>query len=285
MSTNSTGDNYGTSLDRGLFEKLIERLGFSSVPEPSLQSLNKLYKAWTRNLGYDNVQKRIYFARGGNGPFPLANPNDFVTAFLQHGTSGSCWVVAESFFGLLFHVGFDVRRVAGQMLNCDDPLKPNHGTVIITINGIEYAADPSMCGEEAIALIDGQATSAESKLHGLWSVGNGNYWWRPGHSRVAIEYTTQFDPCSTEYFGERYEKTKEFSLFNTVLYARCNNNQGILTIGRGNLIRIDHDGTMSAEPIDVQSINRILVENMGMSEEIVSQIPPDSDGATFGNVS
>lgn len=280
----SAAGRYGTILTQRNAERLLEKLGFSGLPEPDLEALHAVYKCWSRGIGYDNVQKRVYFGEGGEGPFPLADPNDFVDAYLRHGTGGSCWVVAETFFGLLHRIGFDVRRVAGQMLECDDPMKPNHGSVIVTIDGIEYAADPSMCGEEAIALLPGQETAAASKAHGLWSRGDGNYWWRPGHSRVAIEYTTQFDPCTYDFFLERYEKTKEFSLFNTILYVRRNTSEGILTIGRGNLIRVDHDGELSAEPLDPAKLRAFLVEHMGLSEEIVSRIPPDEGGSTFGNV-
>jgi N-hydroxyarylamine O-acetyltransferase len=280
----ASGSAEETILKRAAVEQILEKFGFSTMPEPTLESLHAIYKAWSRCVGYDNVQKRLYFANGGTGPFPVADPNDFIAEFLKHGTGGSCWVVAEAYFGILTHVGYDLRRVAGQMLNCDDPMKPNHGTVVVTLNGIEYACDPSMCGEEAIPLIPGEETAASSKAHGLWATGDGNYWWRPGHSRAAIEYVTQFDPCTYDFFVERYEKTKEFSLFNHVLYVRKNRDDGIVTIGRGNRIDIDAEGEMSAREIDPEEITRTLIDEMGMSEEIVSQIPPDNDGATFGNV-
>lgn len=277
--------NFGTSLRRDLAEKVLERFGFSDFPDPDLAALNAMYKGWTRLVGYDNVQKRIYFAEGGRGPFPSVNPNDFVETLLQHGVGGSCWVTAEAFFGVLHQSGFDVRRVAGQMLECNDPMKPNHGSVLITIDGIEYAADPSMCGEEAIALIDGQETHAESPVHGLWSMGDGHYWWKPSHARVDVEYVTQFDGCTADYFAYRYEKTKEFSLFNDILYARRNlDDGGAITIGRGALITNDSENNQSIEPVEFDGIKQILIERMGMSEEIVSRIPPDGEGASFGNV-
>lgn len=276
--------DYGTILRMSLVERVLEHFGFSDFPEPTLDSLHRVYKAWSRGVGYDNVQKRIYFGEAATGPFPLADPNDFVEAYLKHGTGGSCWVAAEAFYGLLYRLGFDVCRVAGQMLNCNDPMKPNHGSVLVNFDGIDYAADPSMCGEEAIALIKGKSTSAASPAHGLWSHGDGNYWWKPGHSRTAIEYTTQFRPCSYNYFVERYEKTKEFSLFNSVLYVRRNTDDGILTIGRGNLIRVDNTGSMASEPIAPEDLPTYLIDFMGLSEEIVSRLPPDVDGETFGNV-
>lgn len=273
-----------TILRRELAQEVFEHFGFAAIPEPTLDSLHAIYKAWSRHVGYDNVQKRVYFANGGKGPFPLSDPNDFLRTWITQRTAGSCWVVAEAYYGLLAHAGYDVRRVAGQMLDCDDPMKPNHGSVIVTIAGVEYTADPSMCGEEAIALVNGTATAAASKAHGLWSAGDGNYWWRPGHSRKAIEYTTQFDHCSYPFFVERYEKTKEFSLFNTTLYVRRNVDDGILTYGRGNVVRVTPQGEMSATPLDPRDVPQFLIEEMGLSEQIVAKIPADDGGPTFGNV-
>lgn len=274
-----------TRVRQGLAERVFSRFGFAGIPDPTLANLNAIYKAWSRCVGYDNVQKRVYFANGGRGPFPLADPNDFLEAWIRHGTAGSCWVVAEAYYGLLRHAGYDARRVAGQMLDCDDPMKPNHGSVIVTIDDIEYAADPSMCGEEAIALLPGRKTAAASAAHGLWSEGDGNFWWRPGHSRRPIEYTTQFERCTYEFFVERYEKTKEFSLFNGVLYVRRNIDDGILSYGRGHALRVDARGELSAEPVEPRDVPELLVTKMGLSEEIVARIPADEGGPTFGNVS
>jgi arylamine N-acetyltransferase len=273
-----------TILGRDVAEQVFEQFGFDDMPAPTLDNLHAIYKAWSRKVGYDNVQKRVYFSNGGVGPFPLSDPNDFLRTWIQHRTAGSCWVVAEAFFGLLAHAGYRVRRVSGQMLDCDDPLKPNHGTVIITLDGVDYTADPSMCGEEAVALIPGQATAAKSQAHGMWSTGDGRYWWRPGHSRKPIVYVTQFDKCSHPFFVERYEKTREFSLFNTTLYVRRNIDDGVLTYGRGNVVSVTPEGELSARPIDPRDVPRFLVEKMGLSEEIVARIPADDGGPTFGNV-
>ena len=63
-----------TVLRREVAEQAFERFGFARIPEPTLDNLHAIYRAWSRNVGYDNVQKRVYFARGGVGPFPPPVP-------------------------------------------------------------------------------------------------------------------------------------------------------------------------------------------------------------------
>lgn len=264
-----------------VLEKTLERFGFSGVPDPDLEGLGAVYKAWSRAIGYDNVQKRVYYAEGRTGPFPNIDANDFLNAWMAHGTGGSCWPSAEAMFQILLSLGFDVRRVAGQMLDCDDPMKPNHGTVIATLDGVEYAVDTGMVGEVPLPLLRGVPTAGPSQAFGLWSTGIGDIWWRPGHSRRAIQYVTQFDPCTGEDYAEYYEKTKIFSLFNDVLYVRRNREDGIVTVGRGNRIVVTPDGEMSAVPIEPGDLTRILVEEMHLSEEIAAKIPADKDSVTF----
>ena len=264
------------------YEKVLDRFGFGSRPDPTLDNLNKLYKAWCRGVGYDNILKRVYYARKETGPFPVMEPNDFVTTWLKHGTSGSCWPTAEALFNILLKSGYDVERVSSEMLNCGDPMRPNHGTCFVHIDGEIYLADTGVVAEEVLQLIDGKETRTTSKAFGIMSKGDGHVWWRPSHSNQDVEIAMIDGDCSNEYFAHRYEKTKEFSLFNHSLYVRKNKNDGIVTYGRGNIIRVNPEGEMSVTPTDLKDLPALLIEEMGLSEEIVSQTPmQDEEGARF----
>ena len=264
------------------YEKVIERFGFSAKPEPTLDNLNRLYKAWCRGVGYDNILKRVYYAAGDTGPFPVMNPNDFVSTWIKHGTSGSCWPTAEALFNILLKTGYDVERVSCEMLNCGDPMRPNHGTCFVHIDGSVYVVDTGVVSEEVLQLVEGQDTKTSSKAFGIWSKGDGHVWWRPSHSTQNIEIAMIDRDCGYEYFAHRYEKTKEFSLFNHSLYVRKNKDDGIITYGRGNVIRVDPAGEMSVTPIDPEGVPALLIEEMGLSEEIVSKTPiQDEEGAKF----
>lgn len=271
-----------TVLKRDICEAVLESFGYSCMPEPTLDALNAIYKAWCRRVGYDNVLKRIYIETNATGPFPVMDPNDYLEAWMKHGTSGSCWPSSEALLGVLTHIGFHVERVAGQMLECNDPMNPNHGGLVVHLDGKRYHVDPSLGAEVALELIDGEATSTGSKAFGIWNTGDGHVWWRPGHSRRAIEIVFDLHNLSYDFFSYRYEKTKEFSLFNTTLYIRRNRDGEIITYGRGNILRVDTEGELTATPIEPKDTLPFLVEQMGLSEEIVSQVPlQDMEGAKF----
>jgi arylamine N-acetyltransferase len=269
-------------LRRDVYEQTMERLGFASPVKTTLEGLNQFYKAWCRSIGYDNVLKRIHIEEEHTGPFPVMDPNDFLTQWMRHGTSGSCWPSGEAMRGMLVHCGFEVERVAGQMLECNDPMNPNHGALRVWLDGLEYHVDPGIGAEDALPVIAERETATPSQAYGVWSSGDGHVWWRPGHSRRAIEVVMELRGLSGEFFANRYEMTKEFSLFNTTLYVRRNKDNGILTYGRGNVLRVDPEGVLTAEPIEQGSIPAFLVEQMGLSEEIVARVPlNDVEGAKF----
>ncbi|MEM9879244.1 MAG: arylamine N-acetyltransferase [Pseudomonadota bacterium] len=271
-----------TVLRRDVCEATLDAFGYSAMPDPTLDTLNAVYKAWCRKVGYDNVLKRIYIETNAAGPFPVMDPNDYLESWMKHGTSGSCWPSSEALLGVLTHIGFRVERVAGQMLECNDPMNPNHGGLVVHLDGKRYHTDPSLGSEVALELIDGHATSTQSEAFGIWNTGDGHVWWRPGHSRRAIEIVFDLHDLSYDFFSYRYEKTKEFSLFNTTLYIRRNRDDEILTYGRGNMLRVDTAGELTATPIEPKDTLAFLVEDMGLSEEIVSQVPlQDVEGAKF----
>jgi arylamine N-acetyltransferase len=281
-SLNPTTVSVTTALRQDIYEQVLDRFGFDRKPDPSIETLNAIYKAWCRRIGYDNALKRIYIEEQQTGPFPVMDPNDFLASWMQHGTSGSCWPSAEALFGVLELTGFMPERVAGQMLECNDPMNPNHGALIVHLDGRRFYVDPGIGAEEALELIDGQPSKTDNQAFGIWNDGDGHVWWRPGHSRRAIEIVMDLHRLSYDFFAYRYEKTKEFSLFNTTLYVRRNRDDGILTYGRGNILRVDPQGELTAEPIEPAAVPAFLIEQMGLSEEIVSRIPlKDEEGAKF----
>lgn len=271
-----------TDLREGVFERVLERFGFSDRPEPTRETLDRVMKEWARRVGYDNVQKRIHIAQERTGAFPVQDPNDFFEGFLRHGTSGGCWPSSEALFGLLRLIGFQAERIAGTMPEVPDPMSPAHGAVDVHIDGRLFRADPSLGAEAALELIDGVATAQDSPAHGIWSPGDGSVGWRPGHSRNPLTVVIWLRGLSGAFFAYRNEATKRFSIFNNALYIRKNCDDGVWAYGRGKLCKVDAAGVLTASDVDQADLPALLVERFGLSAEIVDQMPrQDAVGSNF----
>jgi arylamine N-acetyltransferase len=280
-------DNYDGPVDRTdlrepIFERVLERFGFSGRPEPTLETLNQVVEQWSRRVGYDNVLKRIYVSERQTGAFPSMDPNDFFAGWLEHGVAAGCWPSAEAMYGLLFLIGFRVSRLAGTMPEVPDPMLPAHGGLEVVIDGRTYRADPSLGAEAALELIDGVPTRHESQAHGLWCEGDGIVWWRPGHMRNPLSTVMWLRDLSYAFYAYRNEATKAFSIFNHSLYVRKNHDGGVLTYGRGALVTVTPAGELSAAPVDPHAARELLVARFGLSEEIAARVPIlDDEGAKF----
>jgi|GEM_PF-2111652 len=276
-----SGDPNWTELREEMVEQVLDYIGFSSRPDPTLETLDKIAKQWSGKFGYDNIAKRIHIGEHRTGAFPIMDPNDFFASGIKHGTGGGCWPSGEAAFGLLFRLGFDVERVAGTMPIVGDPLYPAHGALNIKIDGRLFRMEPSLGAEAAIELIQGTPTKQDNEAFGLWQNGDCNVWWRPGHSRTPIEITIKLSGLSAAFFAFRNEATKQFSIFNNSVYIRRNRNNGSITYARGKLIDITQTGELSAIDVEPGELKPLLVDRFGLSEEIVDQLPEDQEGASF----
>jgi hypothetical protein len=85
--------------------------------------------------------------------FAAGNPaEDFFTAWLEHGTGGTCWPSSNALFALLEALGFEARRVAGSMYDLG---VRNHGSVKVRLGGRDWLFDSSMLTIEPLPLGDG----------------------------------------------------------------------------------------------------------------------------------
>lgn len=275
------GDPNWTELREDMVERVLEYIGFSNRPDPTIETLNEVLKQWSVHFGYDNVGKRIYLAENQTGAFPLMDPNDYFEWALKHGTGGGCWPSGEAAFGLIRRLGFDVERIAGTMPIVGDPLYPAHGGLDVHFGSRTFRAEPSLGSDSALELIDGTPTKQDHEAFGMWSNGDGNVWWRPGHSRTAIEITMKLKKLSSAFFYYRNEATKQFSIFNSSAYIRRTRNNGSLTYARGKLITIDENGEMSAVAVEPKDLKAVYVNSFGLSEEIADRMPSDDEGVAF----
>ena len=275
MNTELSPDS---TLSLELVERVLARLGLQRKPEPSLDGLRLLYAAWCPRVPFDNVRKIIHLRHGKPGPLPGHTPEDFFEAWLKFGTGGTCWSGAGALRALLASLGFNAVRGVATMLVVPD-LPPNHGTVRVTLDSTDYLVDSSMLYGEPLALKADGETRLEHPAWGVRCVRKANRWhiaWRPLHKLDGFE-------CRLERFGATageyqafYDATRGWSPFNFEVTARANRDGNVTGVAFGHAITLRSDGGIERAAVSHKERTRLLIEKIGLSEEIVQQLPEDT---------
>lgn len=264
-------------LDPSLIESVLQKLGLSSFPDASLDGLRFLYGAWCANVPFDNVRKLIHVRSGNPGPLPGSFASDFFTAWLAHGTGGTCWSNSTAWHALLCGVGFDANRGMGTMLAAPN-IPPNHGTIVVRFGDERYLVDTSILHVDPISLADGVQTIIPHGAWGLRCAQRDGHWyidWRPLHKVDGFECRLEAFDLPAEEYLERHEQTRPWSPFNYEVTARRNRCDRVTGISFGKAITLSPDGSVKISETDHAERTRVLIEEVGLSEEIVAQLPAD----------
>lgn len=257
--------------------RILTRLGAARRPEPTLVDLRTLYAAWCRHVPFDNVRKLIHARSGNPGPFPGSTAEDFFTAWLQHGTGGTCWAGAGALHALLQSLGFAAERGIATMLAAPE-LPPNHGTVRVTFGKEHYLVDSAILHVEPLRLEENVETAVVHPARGVrctWRGGKAYIAWRPLHKVDGFECRLEHFGATAEDFAQRYEQTRVWSPFNYELSVRRNLGEAVVGAGFGQGVSLLADGKVSQQPFTQEQRRRLLCEDIGLSAEIVRQLPAD----------
>ncbi len=257
---------------------MLEKLGLQNHSGNNLKSLEILFNRWCRKVPFDNLQKRMYLSAGGLGPMPSHTAKDFFTEWLAHGTGGTCWAVSHALHDLLHSLGFDVKRASGTMLTSPTVRGPNHGTVIVTLEGRHYLVDGSMLTEHPLPLLDSSPSEAGHPAARVQLERRAEQWqifWRPLHRLEGIWCRIDSMDVSTSTFDRYYQGTRAWSPFNYFLYARSNTQDQVTGVVADRKITIRADGQTTSEFMKSTERVKFLVEQMGIAEEIISKLPAD----------
>ena len=257
-------------------EAVLDRLGFSAAPAPDLDGLGALYDAWCRNVPFDNVVKRIHLTGGGADPIPNGPPEAFFASYLGHGTGGTCWPSSGALYALLTSVGFAARRGSGAMYDHLSGPVHSHGTVLVRLDGVDYWVDSSMLTQRVFAVKPGVPTTVDDPVHrvrvdpvdAMWRV-----WWTHPFADEMVPCLLLDGDVGTEHYLARYEWSREFSPFNTGIYATRNVGETRITIAFGQRFERTRTGVTSG-PLGADR-TRILVDEFHYSEAIVAALPAD----------
>ena len=272
------------ALAPGLVERVMARLGLHQRPELDLAGLNALYAAFCANIPFDNIQKRIWFASPQTTPLPGGDPNEFFNNWLRHGTGGTCWPINGAMYALARGLGFEARRIVGSVIVEGYPQGANHGSVLVTLDGISYLVDAWMASFQALPLISGRSSSTGQGIHDIRAVPTENGFEIISYSGFNREQPLPFrpepeyEPVDHAFFLARADRTKVVGFFNDAIFICRHFPQTILTMGRKSKFRIAADGALTkTEPTEAER-RMALIEEFGLSEEIVEEIPPNVPG-------
>lgn len=271
-------------LSAELLERVLAKLGLDERPSLDLDGLNALFAAYCAGVpGLDTIRKRIWFAGEQTGPLPGSDPGDYLEHWLMHGTGGTCWPANGAVYALVHSLGFDARRIAGCIVLEQYP-GTNHGSVVVTLDGVDYLVDGTISAHDVLRLVPGTATATVDGIHRIRAVpieGGFDVLWYQGHDREG-EWTfrtePEHDPVDQTFFVDRYERTKQLSVFNDALFICRRFPDSIVTLGRKNKIIVAADNTLTKTEISDAERKRVLVEEFGISEQMADALPPDVPG-------
>jgi N-hydroxyarylamine O-acetyltransferase len=260
-----------------LRENVLEKLG-CAAPEPTLEGLARVYAAWCQKVPFDNVRKLIHVRRNDSATLPGDNPQDFFEAWLAYGCGGTCWAGNGALQALLTTLGFAAERAVATMLVTPD-LPPNHGSVVVTIDGNRWVVDASILHGEPLPMRAEQPATID---HPAWGV---TAHWLAGQFRIRWRnFMTNGQPldcgfnhigASAQEFSERHEMTRGWSPFNFGLCLNLLRGQRRIGAAMGLLASFDEHGHLEEQLADDIERRRFLIEEAGMSEELVSRLPED----------
>jgi arylamine N-acetyltransferase len=272
------------TLAPALVECVLTKLGLRQRPALDLAGLNTLYAAVSANIPFDNFQKRIWFAGPQSTPLPGGDPSEFFKNWLQHGTGGTCWPINGAMFSLARALGFNARRIVGSVIVEGYPRGANHGSVIVTIDGINYLVDAWMASFKVLLLISGKPSSTGNGIHDVRAVpieSGFEIITYPGFNReqtLPFRPEPEYDPIDHALFLARYERTKSVGFFNDAIFICRHLPDSIITMGRKSQFHLAADGTLTkTEPTESQR-KKSLIEEFGLSEEIIDKLPPNVPG-------
>ena len=259
-----------------LVERVLARLGLSDRPQPTLDGLRVLYAAWCRRVPFDNVRKLIHVRAQNQGRLPGDEPTDFFGAWLQHGVGGTCWAGNGGLYSLLVSLGFAATRGIGTMVT-SPTVPPNHGTVAVDLEQGRYLVDASILFDEPL-LLDRAPTSIDHPAWGVRCRLQEERWhirWRPLHTPEGIDCRIEHLDATAEMFHGSHEGTRLWSPFNYELSARLLQDDLVVGVAFGRHVTIRGADDVQSEPVGYEERVRLLVEELGMSEEIARRVPPD----------
>jgi N-hydroxyarylamine O-acetyltransferase len=155
---------------------------------------------------------------------------------------------------------------------------PNHGTVLVELDGTRYVVDASILHRAPLPLHEDRGITIDHPAWGVRCVKRAQHWYisfRPMHRPLGLECRLDQLSATREAFHERHAQTRAWSPFNYELHARLIRGEAIVGVACGQRVAFDAGGGVSQSPLPEAERRRVLVDELGIKEEIVHLLPPD----------
>lgn len=260
-----------------LRDQVLTAFGFSDLPSIDEEGLSQIYDAWCRNVPFDNLRKLIHVRAQNPAPLPGSTADDFFTAWLAHRTGGTCWAGNGALCSLLQSIGFDSSRGVATML-VSPTLPPNHGTVVVRLPEAKHLrlCDASILHRVPIELAPSLPHAKLSHnvqlslVDGKWVVR-----WIPAHLPNGLDCRIEYFPTDDADFQARHDATRGWSPFNYLPVVRTIRGRCAVGVYGSDWYQLSSDGQVEKRSLTVTERAEMLVNQLGYSEEIVSQLPKD----------
>ncbi len=256
---------------------VLERLEIDR-PTVDLAGLGTVYTAWCGAVPFDNVLKMIHTTAGRPGPLPGSTAEDFFGAWLAHGVGGTCWAGNGALRNLLEALGFDVAGAIATMLSSPDVRHPNHGSVVVALDGERWIVDASILSRDPIRIPRAVESGGTGPLPRFeWLDGSPAVVWRTLNAPAGFRCRIERIGAGVAEWDTLHQRTGAWSPFNYQLNVRLVRGDASVGVSDGQRFAFDPSGSLSASRLDHDERLRFLVEEIGISEEIAVQVPDDRD--------
>jgi hypothetical protein len=244
-------------------------LGLQEPAGKGLPGLTAVYAAWCRNVPFDNVRKMNVLGEGGTPSLPGRTAEEFFENWLAHGTGATCWPASNALYVLLRTLGFDARRVAGNMRDLG---KTTHASVIVSIDGAEWLVDASLQTLQPIPLRRELYASSDlvypaecEPVEDGWLL-----WWLvpPGQEFIPCRIFPQ--ERTWQFYMDSYERSRGIGPFNQKLYARRSWPEEVVVLFGNTRFRKSAAG-VDARELDREQLCVALHEDIGISPEMIER--------------
>lgn len=267
-----------STLPPDLIENILLRLGLRQRPDATPESLAQLYHSWCRSVPFDNILKLVHLRKGLPGPLPGTTAENFFQSWLATGAGGTCWAGANALHALLTSLGFHAERGISTMMAAPD-IPPNHGTVRVNFGGHSVLVDSSILHDEPLPLAGsgifpaGGPASRVNLQHSEDESVIVN--WRPLHQPDGFDCRLGSFGATHDQYAAIYEATRGWSPFNYQLTARINRGDVVTGVSFGKAVTLFADREPVVREIVHDERIRILIEDIGISQELAELLPED----------